>query len=131
VHPLSFLAATSAIGTTILLPFYLWERMSGALLHPTPGAVLAILFLGVFPAFIAYLFFNRGVELIGANRAGQFSHLIPVFGSLLAVVALGESFRAYDLAGILLIAAGIILATVRPAAPRLAAPPPRPPLRDG
>jgi drug/metabolite transporter (DMT)-like permease len=113
VHPLSFLAATFAIGTASLLPFYVWERTSGALMHPTPSALLAILFLGVFPAFIAYLFFNRGVELIGANRAGQFIHLIPVFGSLLAVVALGESFRAYHLAGIVLIAAGIVLATVR------------------
>lgn len=129
VHPLSFLAATFAIGTANLLPFYVWERMSGAVLHPTPGALLAILFLGVFPAFIAYLFFNRGVELIGANRAGQFIHLIPVFGSLLAVVALGESFHAYHLAGILLIAAGIMLATIRAAAPSVAGAPPRPVLR--
>ena len=113
VHPLSFLAATFAIGTANTLPFYFWERLSGAVLHPTPGVLLAILCLGVFPAFIAYLFFNRGVELIGANRAGQFIHLVPVFGSLFAVVSLGESFRGYHLFGILLIAAGIILATVR------------------
>lgn len=131
VHPLSFLAATFAIGTANLLPFYVWERMSGATLHATPGALLAILFLGVFPAFIAYLFFNRGVELIGANRAGQFIHLIPVFGSLLAVVALGESFHFYHLAGILLIAAGILLATIRAGAPNVAAAPPRPVLRGG
>lgn len=131
VHPLSFLAATFAVGTANLVPFYFWERLSGAVLHPTPGALLAIVFLGVFPAFVAYLFFNRGVELIGANRAGQFLHLIPVFGSLLAVVALGESFRAYHLAGILLIGAGIILATIRAAGSSVAAAPPRPALRGG
>jgi drug/metabolite transporter (DMT)-like permease len=129
VHPLSFLGATFAIGTLNLLPFYLWERGSGAVLHATPGALLGIVFLGVFPAFIAYLFFNRGVELIGANRAGHFIHLIPVFGSLIAVVALGESFLAYHLVGILLIAAGIVLATVRVGAPSAAAVQPRPVLR--
>jgi drug/metabolite transporter (DMT)-like permease len=130
VHPLSFLAATFAIGTTNLLPLYVWERSSGAAMHPTPGALLAIMFLGVFPACIAYLFFNRGVELIGANRAGHFIHLIPVFGSLLAVLALGETFRLYHLAGILLIAGGILLATLR-AAPTAAGARPRPALRGG
>lgn len=118
VHPMSFLGATFAVGTMNLLPFYLWERESGAVLDAKPEALLAIAFLGVFPAFVAYLFFNRGVELIGANRAGHFIHLIPVFGSLLAVVALGEAFLAYHFAGILLIGAGIVLATIRAGAPQ-------------
>jgi drug/metabolite transporter (DMT)-like permease len=128
VHPLSFLGATFAIGTINLLPFYLWERASGAVLHPTPGALLAIAFLGVFPALVAYLFFNRGVELIGANRAGHFIHLIPLFGSLIAVVALGESFVAYHLAGVLLIGAGIVLATIKTGAVNAASVRPRPAL---
>lgn len=131
VHPLSFLAATFAVGTANLLPFYLWERASGAVLHATPGALLAIAFIGIGPAFIAYLFFNRGVELIGANRAGHFLHLMPLFGSLLAVVALGETFRMYHIAGILLIAGGILLASVRLPIPRAAAVPPRPVPRGG
>jgi len=131
VHPLSFLAATFAIGTANLLPFYVWETASGAVLHPTPAALLTILYLGVFPAFVAYLFFNRGVELIGANRAGQFLHLMPVFGSILAVSALGESFHAYHFAGIVLIAAGIGLATFKPGAAHRTAAPPRPVLRGG
>lgn len=131
VHPLSFLAATFAIGTANLLPFFIWERMSGAVTHPTPGALLAIVFIGVFPAFIAYLFFNRGVELIGANRAGHYIHLIPVFGSLLAVVTLGEAFRAYHLAGIVLIGGGIVLAALRVTPPAPAAVPPRPVPRGG
>ncbi len=131
VHPLSFLAATFAVGTANLFPLYVWERMSGAVIHPTAGALLAIVFIGVCPAFVAYLFFNRGVELIGANRAGHFIHLIPVFGSLLAVFTLGELFRAYHLAGIVLIGGGILLATLKVPTTSAAVVPPRPVPRGG
>ena len=54
-----------------------------------------------------------GVELIGANRAGLFIHLMPVFGSLMAISFLGEVFLWYHAVGIALIAAGIYLATRR------------------
>jgi len=69
--------------------------------------------MAVFPSFVAYLLFNRSIELIGAGLAGQSTHLMPLFGSLLAVVFLGEQFRTYHLVGIALIGAGIILASVR------------------
>lgn len=71
-------------------------------------------YIAVFPSFIAYLFFNRGIELIGAARAGQSWHLMPVFGSVLAVVFLGETFHIYHAIGIAMIGGGIILASVRP-----------------
>ena len=66
----------------------------------------------MFPSFVAYLFFNRGIELIGAARAGQSWHLMPVFGSVLAVLFLGETFYLYHAVGIALIAAGIVLASI-------------------
>jgi drug/metabolite transporter (DMT)-like permease len=113
VHPLSFLAATFAIGTTLLTPVAAWEISTGAVIHPTPAALLAMVYIAMFPAFVAYLCFNRGVELLGANRAGQFIHLMPVFGTLLAVVFLGEVFQLYHALGIALIAAGIGMASVR------------------
>jgi drug/metabolite transporter (DMT)-like permease len=59
---------------------------------------------------LAYLFWNRGVAEVGANRAGQFLHLIPLFGTALAVVFLGETLRLYHLAGAALIFVGIYLA---------------------
>jgi drug/metabolite transporter (DMT)-like permease len=67
----------------------------------------------VFPGCLSYLFYNRGVELIGAGRAGQFFHLMPVFGTALAVVFLGETFAPYHAVGIVLIAVGIGLANLR------------------
>lgn len=112
VHPLSFLVAAMGIGSCMMLPFMLWEAVEGARIHASAGAYLAMAYTALFPSFIAYMFFNRGVELIGAGPAGQSMHLIPLFGSILAVVFLGESFRAYHMAGIVLIGAGILLASL-------------------
>jgi len=113
VHPFSFLACTFIIGVLILLPFYLWERNTGLLITGGVSSYLAILYTMIFPSLIAYLCFNRGVELIGPGHAGQSAHLVPVFGSILAVVFLGEAFRLFHAIGIALIAAGILLASLR------------------
>jgi len=115
-HPMSFLVATMGIGSMMILPFYVWEFMQGGHIEGSATAWLGLAYIAVFPSFIAYLFFNRGIELIGAARAGQSWHLMPVFGSILAVLFLGETFYAYHAIGIALIAAGIVLASLRPAA---------------
>lgn len=117
VHPLSFIAATFALGTAMLLPVYAWEHLLVEPLRLTPVSLAAIGYVAVIPSLLAYLCFNRAVELIGANRAGQFLHLMPVFGSLLAAVFLGEVLQGYHLWGIALIGAGIGLAGARPRRP--------------
>ncbi len=121
-HPLSFLVATMGIGSMMILPFYVWETAQGGRIHGGPPAWFAMAYIAVFPSFIAYLLFNRGIELIGAARAGQSWHLMPLFGSILAVVFLGESFRPYHAIGIAMIGAGILLASIK------AVPVPRPAL---
>lgn len=113
VHPLSFLVATMGIGSCMILPFYLGEVAVGPRIHSSWEAWLSLAYIAVFPSFIAYLFFNRGIELIGATRAAQSMHLMPVFGSLMALLLLGESFESYHAIGIALIAAGILLASRR------------------
>src|SRR6476659_6527304 len=110
-HPMSFLVATMGIGSLMILPFYLWEIAQGGRIEGGLSAGLAMAYMAVFPSFIAYLFFNRGIELIGAARAGQSWHLMPVFGSVLAVLFLGETFYLYHAIGILLLALGIVLAS--------------------
>jgi len=111
IHPLSFLAVTFATGTLILLPFYLWEAFFVRGFSPGTPALLAVGYVAVFPSIVSYFCFNRGVELAGANRAGLFLHLMPVFGSIMAVAFLGESFEWFHGAGIGAIALGIVLAT--------------------
>ncbi|MFN3653404.1 MAG: DMT family transporter [Armatimonadota bacterium] len=111
VRPLSFIAATFALGAAMLLPLYLWEHFRVEPLRPGGEALAAIGYVAVFPSLLSYLCFNRAVELIGANRTGQYLHLMPVFGSLLAWLFLGERLHGYHLAGIALIGAGIVLAS--------------------
>jgi drug/metabolite transporter (DMT)-like permease len=109
LHPLSFLWITFVAGSMLLLPFFLWEQASGRTLTATPTTLLAVGYVSVFPSILSYLFFNRGVELVGPNRAGLFIHLIPVFGTLLAILLLGEAFHIFQAAGALLILAGIVM----------------------
>lgn len=111
VHGLSFVVTTFAIGSLVLLPFYLAETASGRPLPVTPTAAAAIAYVAVFPSIMAYLCFNRAVALVGANTAGLAIHLIPVFGSLLAIAFLGEVPHLYHGVGVATIAVGIALAT--------------------
>jgi drug/metabolite transporter (DMT)-like permease len=109
VHPLAFLAVTFWLGSLILLPLYLWETLTIASLELKPSILLVIAYVAIFPSIISYLCYNRSIELIGANRAGLFIHLMPVFGSLMAMLFLDESFRWFHSLGILLIGMGIYL----------------------
>ncbi|TWA71530.1 drug/metabolite transporter (DMT)-like permease [Azospirillum brasilense] len=113
VHGLSFIAVTFAGGAAMLLPFYLWESLGGTPMPVTPTALGAVAYVALFPSIAAYLCFNRAVALVGANTAGMCIHLMPVFGSILAILFLGEQPHLYHAAGIGLIAAGILLATRR------------------
>jgi drug/metabolite transporter (DMT)-like permease len=114
-HPLSFLVATMGIGSMMILPFYIWEVMQRGRIEGGLPSWLAMAYIAVFPSFIAYLFFNRGIELIGPARAGQSWHLMPVFGSVLAVLFLGETFYVYHAIGIAVIGVGILLASIKSA----------------
>jgi drug/metabolite transporter (DMT)-like permease len=110
IHFLSFLSFTFGAGAVMLIPIFLAEFGAGYRMNPTPAAFAVILYVIIFPSVLAYFCFNRGVELIGANRAGQFFHLIPVFGSAIAIVFLGERPEWFHGVGYLLIIAGIVVA---------------------
>ncbi|MCG8558226.1 MAG: DMT family transporter [Hyphomicrobiales bacterium] len=114
IHTLSFLAVTFFVGITANTPFLVMEHLAGARMQPTVGAALAILYVAIFPGLVAYIFYNRGVELIGANRAAPFLHLVVLFGALLAIVLLGESLELYHVIGMALILPGVSLAARKP-----------------
>lgn len=113
VQGLSFAFVTFALGATLLLPFYIAETVW---VRPMPVSVesaLAVGYVSIFASILAYLAFNRTVELLGANTAGLTVHLVPVFGTILAVLLLGEQLHAYNIVGIALIGCGLWLATRR------------------
>lgn len=112
LHPMSFIAATFLVGALVLTPFYIWESTAGD--YPMPlswTAFGAIAYVGIFPSILSYLCFNRGVELVGANRAGPFFHLHLLFGALLSIVILGETPALYHALGLALIVPGLYLAS--------------------
>lgn len=115
LHPLAFLAVLTIIGVIVLLPFYLAELASGRHLIWSGKAAMALAYVAIFPALLGYVFWNRGVAAVGPNRAGLFIHLMPVFGTLLSVLLLGERPKLFQIAGIGLIFMGIALTTRRKA----------------
>jgi drug/metabolite transporter (DMT)-like permease len=112
IHPLSFIAFTMTIGGVMLLPAAVVEYVAGRRIDPTPAAFAVLVYVAIFPSLVAYVCFNRGVELIGANRAGPFFHLMPVFGSIIAVAFLGERPELFHGVGYALILGGIVVAQV-------------------
>jgi drug/metabolite transporter (DMT)-like permease len=113
IHPLSFLAVGMGGGTVFLLPALALEIAAGQTMVLDYTNALLLLYLCIFPSILGYLCLNRGIELIGANRAAPFIHLVPVFGSVLAIALLGERLQLFHAVGYLLVLAGITLATRR------------------
>ena len=111
IHGLSFVAFTFGCGAACLVPLLIWELLSRPLMALDTANLLTMFYVAVFPSTIAYLCFNRGVQLIGANRAAPFFHVVPVFGSVLAIVLLGERFELYHAVGYGLVFSGITIAT--------------------
>ncbi len=111
IHQLSLITFTTGCGAILLLPLMLWEISTGFTLTFDTKSVFAVIYVIVFPSTLAYLFFNRGIELIGPNRAAPFFHLMPVFGSVMAILFLGETLRLFHLIGYVLVLAGIFIAS--------------------
>jgi drug/metabolite transporter (DMT)-like permease len=103
----AFLFVISAIGTLLLVP--------AAVLAPPrwPGtqAMLGVLYIAVFASVLAFICWNRGVAIVGANAAGFTLHLLPLFGTVLAIVFLDEAFQAFHALGFATILAGVVVAT--------------------
>ncbi len=109
IDAVAFLFVIAVIGDLCVLPLYIGETLLGRPMHWTAGNALAILALGLFSSVIAYIFWNRGVREVGANVAGLFMHLMPVFGVVLAWLFLGERLEPFHVLGIGLILTGIFV----------------------
>ncbi|MBS1131771.1 MAG: Protein of unknown function transrane [Proteobacteria bacterium] len=113
VHPMLMLGATTVIGLSALAPAYAWEMAQGRVMNIHFGSLSALAYVGIFPSFLGYIFYNKGVAEVGPNKASLFIHLMPVFGTLLSFLFLGEIPFWYHYLGIGLIFTGIWLTTKR------------------
>ncbi len=107
---LPILGFTVSLGALVILPLYLYESMTFQTMPFTPTSVASIAYVAVFPSLLSYMFWNHATQRLGVNRTGQFSHLMPVFGIVLATLLLGERLQFYHAIGMILVAAGILLA---------------------
>lgn len=113
IHWLSLAASLFAVAAAINWPLHAWEHAYVRPLSLSTEALLAIGYVAIFPSILAYVFYTRGVELIGGNRAGVFLHLIPLFGSALAILILGEQPLWSHGVGFGLILTGVSIAARR------------------
>jgi len=118
IHGLSFVGFTFGCGAACLIPLLIWELLSRPLMQLDAMNLLTLFYVAVFPSTLAYLCFNRGVQLIGANRAAPFFHVVPVFGSAMAIVFLGERPQLFHIIGFALVLTGVFVASRKPASAR-------------
>ena len=103
------LFAIIATGCVVLFPVYVFESV---MYRPVPlngTAIAAILTLAVFVSVFGMLMWNVGNQIVGPKRASIFLNLLPVFGTVMAVVFLGERLYLYHLIGVFLVCLGIFL----------------------
>ncbi len=110
IHWTSLMFVLTCSAAVFALPFYAVEILRDGFRMPGPEAWAIIAYTVIFPSMMSQAFFIRGVAMLGANRAGLFINLVPIFGALLAVLILGESFRPYHMVGLALVLGGIAIA---------------------
>jgi drug/metabolite transporter (DMT)-like permease len=113
LDPIAFLWIIGMVGLIGMVPFYAYEIAGGRQLIATAQSITVLAYTGIFPSILAFVFWNYGVRQIGPNRASLFLHLVPVFGSIVSIVFLGEQLFLFHLFGMVFIFAGIYLSTAQ------------------
>jgi drug/metabolite transporter (DMT)-like permease len=110
IHWQSLMIVMTASGAITSLPFTIAEFQIGTGIVPDARGWAILAYVVIFPSILSQIFYIKGVELIGANRAGLFINLVPIFGTLLSILMLGEDFHAYHGIALALVFGGIWLA---------------------
>ena len=109
---MTLVCVLAACGLVVLLPAYVVEMQWLPQHLPGPEAIAGAVYIGLFASIAALACWNAGVAAVGANIAGFTVHLLPMFGTVLAILFLGESLRVFHVAGFAAILAGVALATL-------------------
>ena len=111
ISQLSLLQIIISAGLVFLFPAYLIELSLGYKTSIHLPFILILTYVVLFPGLASFIFWIKGISIIGSNRAGIFLHLIPIFSTIMAIIILKEKFMFYHLIGALLIVTGIILSS--------------------
>lgn len=113
IHQMSFTFMLAVISGLSLIPFGVIEHVNGFTFKFDWLTLAVLAYVTVFSGALAYVFWNRGMENLGAARGGAFLHLIPFYGAVLATTLLGESLQFFHVAGCALILTGVWFAARR------------------
>lgn len=106
----ALMLALSIAALITSIPFVIWEVWQGKAIWPDLEGWAIIFYTAAGASVISQISYIRGVELIGANRAGLFINLVPIFGTLFSILLLGEDFHPYHAIALALVFGGIWLA---------------------
>ena len=98
-----------SVGILFLIPQFFYEKSIGLELNYNKAFFLILFYVVVFPAIAAYYFWQKGIEIIGPNRASMFIQLMPLFSALMAIIIFNEKFQLYHFVGAFFIVTGIYL----------------------
>ena len=112
---LSFFAVPASIVFAIGMGVEFWR---GTMVLPGMKGLAIVAYCAIFPSMLAQIFFMRGVEIAGPNRAGIYLNLVPVFAALLAVLILSESLYSFHAISLVMVLGGIYLAEKHKPAPQ-------------
>ena len=108
---LSLLQIIITAGLIFLLPAYLVELSLGYKTSINLPFILTLTYVVLFPGLASFIFWIKGISIIGSNRSGIFLHLMPIFSTIMAILIFGEKFMIFHSIGAVLIIAGIILSS--------------------
>ena len=108
---LSLLQTIITTGLIFLFPAYLIELSLGYKANINLPFVLTLTYVVLFPGLASFIFWIKGISIIGSNRSGIFLHLMPIFSTIMAIIIFGEKFMIFHLIGAVLIITGIILSS--------------------
>ncbi len=110
VEPLQATTIVAVLSLLLYTPVYV--ALAGARLADAPlrDVLIQAVFQGVLSAVVALLLYTRAVALLGAARGAVFAALVPSFSLLLAVPVLGEVPTLLQIAGVMLVTAGMLFA---------------------
>jgi len=109
ISQIALLEVVIICGLTFLIPIYFIERSMGNLIILGKPFYFTLAYVVIFPGLTAFFFWIKGISIIGANRAGIFLHLMPIFGAIMAMLIFNEKFMYYHLLGAIFIIAGITI----------------------
>lgn len=112
LSPFVLTAVTTGIGALFLLPVSVLELSTEHADLARGPVILAFLYLGIFPSFVAFLIWNRSILIFGPSRATLVYNTLPLFAVILSVIFLGEKLMAYQIIGGLVIIAGVMIGTL-------------------